>query len=299
MTDVKEYKLSDKKTCPYCQSQIKKESEIIFCSNCGTPHHSECWNENGGCTTYGCINNPATVKKNEQEINIGDRTIEEIENLIKKDDSRQESNLKQCPNCKNPIDKNSVYCKYCGEEINKETKSEASAIDREFRNNYKEGLKLKKRTNYLTYLSTGILTALLLFIFIISYKIIDNRINADEDRIKNLCFNWNMAFKTKEPDNLKAFYEKDFIYYDKSGNELNFDKRFKQLSAFIKNEKYKNSLISDINFRPDSNSTEYAFVTFKQNFYSDKETKSENRYFKLYKNNESGKWKIFREYSEF
>lgn len=41
------------KTCPYCQFPIKQKSNIIICSSCKIPHHKECWQENGGCTTFG------------------------------------------------------------------------------------------------------------------------------------------------------------------------------------------------------------------------------------------------------
>ena len=39
--------------CPYCQTGVK-ESEAKLCPICGMPHHAECWQENGGCTVYGC-----------------------------------------------------------------------------------------------------------------------------------------------------------------------------------------------------------------------------------------------------
>ncbi len=42
------------KTCPYCRFPIKPGQAVTICSECGVPHHSECWEENGGCTTYGC-----------------------------------------------------------------------------------------------------------------------------------------------------------------------------------------------------------------------------------------------------
>jgi hypothetical protein len=42
------------KTCPYCQTPIKPEIPVIICPECGIPHHRECWEENAGCTTYGC-----------------------------------------------------------------------------------------------------------------------------------------------------------------------------------------------------------------------------------------------------
>ena len=40
--------------CPYCQSAILLQQDPFLCPICKTPHHRECWRENGGCTTYGC-----------------------------------------------------------------------------------------------------------------------------------------------------------------------------------------------------------------------------------------------------
>ncbi len=42
------------KTCPYCQYPVKHESEVTVCPGCSIPHHRECWQENDGCTTFGC-----------------------------------------------------------------------------------------------------------------------------------------------------------------------------------------------------------------------------------------------------
>jgi len=42
------------KICPYCQSPIKPDSDVIVCPECGIAHHASCWKENDGCTTYGC-----------------------------------------------------------------------------------------------------------------------------------------------------------------------------------------------------------------------------------------------------
>ena len=47
------------KTCPYCQFPIKPGEEVHKCRQCGTAHHEDCWRENGGCTTYGCLEAPA------------------------------------------------------------------------------------------------------------------------------------------------------------------------------------------------------------------------------------------------
>lgn len=42
------------KTCPYCQTPIKPGEQATVCDSCGIPHHGECWQHNGGCTTFGC-----------------------------------------------------------------------------------------------------------------------------------------------------------------------------------------------------------------------------------------------------
>ncbi len=42
------------KICPYCRFPIKPGEEIVVCPQCEVPHHLDCWQENQGCTTYGC-----------------------------------------------------------------------------------------------------------------------------------------------------------------------------------------------------------------------------------------------------
>ena len=42
------------KTCPFCKTEIKEGEEAVFCGACGIPHHKACWEENKGCTTFGC-----------------------------------------------------------------------------------------------------------------------------------------------------------------------------------------------------------------------------------------------------
>ncbi len=62
------------KTCPYCQFPIKQNLEVIVCSECNIPHHRECWEENRGCTTFGCTkpSNNASVH-DRLDISLGDQ----------------------------------------------------------------------------------------------------------------------------------------------------------------------------------------------------------------------------------
>jgi TM2 domain-containing membrane protein YozV len=51
--------------CPYCRTPIEEDSDPpkVFCHGCGTPHHAECFEENGGCTIFGCSAAPAEEPK--------------------------------------------------------------------------------------------------------------------------------------------------------------------------------------------------------------------------------------------
>jgi TM2 domain/Prokaryotic RING finger family 1 len=40
--------------CPYCRAPVDAETGQLLCAGCGTPHHEDCYAENGGCTIFGC-----------------------------------------------------------------------------------------------------------------------------------------------------------------------------------------------------------------------------------------------------
>jgi len=58
--------------CPYCRTPIDPASgEEMLCTGCGTPHHADCYKENGGCTIFGCANAPS----DEQKISVTGRDL--------------------------------------------------------------------------------------------------------------------------------------------------------------------------------------------------------------------------------
>lgn len=48
------------KACPFCKTTFKEDDVIVVCSVCDMPHHLSCWQENNGCTTFGCT---GTIKE--------------------------------------------------------------------------------------------------------------------------------------------------------------------------------------------------------------------------------------------
>lgn len=50
--------------CPYCRTEVgEAESERKDCPGCATPHHADCFAENGGCTVFGCSHAPTDEAK--------------------------------------------------------------------------------------------------------------------------------------------------------------------------------------------------------------------------------------------
>ena len=47
-----EAQVIDDALCCVCCEQLTHE--VVFCVRCKTPHHRDCWEYSGGCSTYGC-----------------------------------------------------------------------------------------------------------------------------------------------------------------------------------------------------------------------------------------------------
>mgnify|MGYP001090271951 CR=1 FL=1 len=70
------------KYCPYCKTKFTENDEIVICSQCDMPHHKDCWIDNGGCTTFGCLGtiksadgSPTTVTSNAMQFDVcGEQT---------------------------------------------------------------------------------------------------------------------------------------------------------------------------------------------------------------------------------
>jgi hypothetical protein len=41
-------------TCGVCQFPIEADEQRTRCPHCGLPFHAECWEQNYGCSAYGC-----------------------------------------------------------------------------------------------------------------------------------------------------------------------------------------------------------------------------------------------------
>ena len=76
------------KICPFCKAEITETDAVKVCPACGIPHHENCWNENRGCTTFGCSQqNYVAQHTNPTEV---------------------------CANCGAPLGDGQAFCPKCG-----------------------------------------------------------------------------------------------------------------------------------------------------------------------------------------
>lgn len=73
------------KICPYCKTSFKPDDEIVICSECGMPHHKDCWIENQRCTTFGCqgtIQSPDDTSKKITDLELNFREKQDVEETV-------------------------------------------------------------------------------------------------------------------------------------------------------------------------------------------------------------------------
>lgn len=66
------------KICQVCGGSIQS-GPIVTCKDCDTPHHRDCWDYLGQCSTYGCsstFKRKGAVKDNAPAIYIGEKSID-------------------------------------------------------------------------------------------------------------------------------------------------------------------------------------------------------------------------------
>ena len=93
-------------SCAYCKAKLFSDDDVVYCPECGAPHHRECYNTLGHCaleTLHGTENEYSREK--------------EIENKQKAEETRLKIEAEQ--NSKDTDDSSSLpttRCKMCGEE---------------------------------------------------------------------------------------------------------------------------------------------------------------------------------------
>lgn len=98
------------KICPFCKTEFKPNDEIVVCSECDMPHHKDCWVENQGCTTFGCLGTIKSVDNvatsvTSQRMDFEDSRSRSVENSV------------YCTRCGSQNAATSSFCSRCGNRL--------------------------------------------------------------------------------------------------------------------------------------------------------------------------------------
>ncbi len=127
------------KICPFCKTEIKEDEQIQECSACGIPHHKNCWDENKGCTTFGCS--------------------EQVHEVIEK------ISTENCSNCGANITSEHTFCPKCGQKSGVQNDAALTNKIQDF-NNSAAKAKKKKTIKLVIIISVCALVAIGLYLMI-------------------------------------------------------------------------------------------------------------------------------------
>lgn len=116
---------TDLKLCPYCRTRISKDEIYVICPECGTMHHRDCWNENDGCTLFGC--KASTQNKRTPTLSFSEAIIEantketRINATTGSEKLRTDSSIGYlyCVSCGSKNSDTNSFCGSCGQRISK------------------------------------------------------------------------------------------------------------------------------------------------------------------------------------
>ena len=101
------------KICPYCKTEFRPGDDIIVCSECDMPHHKDCWVENQGCTTFGCLGSIKAADNTASSVTATQMNYEDSRNTS----APVNSGVVFCTQCGTQNANTSSFCSHCGNRL--------------------------------------------------------------------------------------------------------------------------------------------------------------------------------------
>lgn len=112
---------AEKTTCPYCKTPLKEGDDVVLCPSCQILHHADCWEENKGCSTFGCSEQHHEMQDTKPTNvcnNCGTTLSEEQAFCPKcgtpKSTPKDTNPMNVCTNCGTTLSNEQAFCPKCG-----------------------------------------------------------------------------------------------------------------------------------------------------------------------------------------
>ncbi len=136
------------KICPFCKTEIKEGDSVKVCPSCGIPHHESCWEENKGCTTFGCSEqhyeaqgtNPTDVCP-KCGTPLGDGQMF----CPKCGTPKADTNKKVCGKCGSELQEGQEFCPKCGQKVGLAVDANVSSAISQFNAEINKANESKKK----------------------------------------------------------------------------------------------------------------------------------------------------------
>ena len=155
------------KICPFCKTEIKEGDSVKVCPACGIPHHESCWEENHGCTTFGCSEqhyeeqhtNPTDVCQN-----CGTPLGDGQEFCPKCGTPKNEPKKNVCGKCGAELQEGQEFCPKCGQKVGLAVEADVNSAINQFNSGVEKKNKKNKSLPIIIAVSVIVIAALGVFI---------------------------------------------------------------------------------------------------------------------------------------
>ncbi|MEE1279818.1 MAG: RING finger protein [Oscillospiraceae bacterium] len=115
--------------CPVCGNAFSESDDIVVCPECGTPHHRECFKNNGKCANIAWHSENKIYDVESEREKIDDiKRQEERENREREEKEAPDT---VCPRCGQRNGAQSIFCSSCGAPISQGFRGRVADGDRE------------------------------------------------------------------------------------------------------------------------------------------------------------------------
>ncbi len=226
------------KICPYCKTEIKEGDEVKVCPECGIPHHAGCWEENHGCTTFGC----KEQHYEEQHTNPTDvcancgAPLGDGQDFCPKCGAPKNVLPKNvCGKCGAELQEGQAFCPKCGQKVGLAVDEGVSSAINQFNANVNKANEAKKKKPIKIIIAVVVTVALIAIAAFAAPKIFVS--------VDDLCAqgNYEKAFeKASGDEQIEVLAENVIAYLSEESSD-----GLKNPDSFVLREGYHYAFIND------------------------------------------------------